>query len=77
MMTHSEFWLTLSRAFPEGRGEALAQDLVLLRLDRKTAVQALNGGTEPFEVWKAIVEEMDLPADEFLFLHRRRAEKKQ
>ncbi|MFC5369899.1 DUF3046 domain-containing protein [Arcanobacterium bovis] len=68
-MKHTEFWAVLDRAFPDGRGRALAQDLVLVDLGNLTAQEALTAGVAPIEIWKAIVAAMDLPQSH-VYLHR-------
>lgn len=68
-MKHTEFWAVLDRAFPDGRGRSLAQDLVLVDLGNVTAQEALAAGVSPLKIWKAIVLAMDLP-ESFVYLHR-------
>lgn len=69
-MKHTEFWQVVNRAFPDGRGEALTQDLALVELSSMTPVEALSAGVNPQVVWNQIVKEMDLPKD-FEYLHRK------
>ncbi|WP_124055023.1 DUF3046 domain-containing protein [Arcanobacterium ihumii] len=68
-MKHTEFWVVLDRAFPDGRGRALSQDLSLVELGNITAQEALNQGLDPRKIWEAIVVEMDLPP-QYVYLHR-------
>lgn len=69
-MRHTEFWQVVERAFPDGRGRALAHDLVLVELGSKTAEEALAEGVEPQQVWHELRVAMDLP-DSYEFLHRK------
>ncbi|MCI7305653.1 MULTISPECIES: DUF3046 domain-containing protein [Trueperella] len=68
-MKHSEFWEAVDRAFPDGRGLALAQDLVLPELGSRSAVEAI-ADMDPQEVWHALRVAMDLP-DSCEYLHRK------
>lgn len=68
-MRHTEFWDVLDRAFPNGRGRALAKDLALPELNSRTAEEALDQGEKPQTVWRAIRISMDLP-ERFEYLHK-------
>lgn len=68
-MKHSEFWEVLERTFPDGRGRALARDLVIPELGSRMAEEALRD-VEPQAVWHALRVAMDLP-DSTEFLHRK------
>lgn len=68
-MKHTEFWECLDRAFPDGRGRALATDLALPELGSLTAEQALAANVSPQKVWHCVRVNMDLP-DSFEFLHK-------
>lgn len=68
-MKHSEFWLVVDRAMPNGRGRAIVKDLVLPDLDSQTGEEALSSGVEPQSVWHSIREAMDLP-ERFEYLHK-------
>ncbi|QOQ39029.1 DUF3046 domain-containing protein [Trueperella pecoris] len=69
-MRHTEFWAVVERAFPDGRGRALAADLLLVELGSRTAEEALRDNVEPQEVWHALRVAMDLP-ESYEFLHRK------
>lgn len=69
-MRYTEFWQVVERAFPNGRGAALAQDLALAELGSLTACEALDAGIEPQRVWHELRVAMDLP-DSYEFLHRK------
>lgn len=75
-MTYSEFWEVMARVFTKVRADSLASDLILPQLGNLSAQTALENGYRPDEVWRAIVEEMELP-EKYLYLHRINAHKKQ
>ncbi|KTF04792.1 MULTISPECIES: DUF3046 domain-containing protein [Trueperella] len=68
-MRHSEFWEVVERAFPNGRGLALAHDLVIPELGSRPAAEAI-ADTDPQEVWHALRVAMDLP-ESYEYLHRK------
>ncbi|USR80006.1 DUF3046 domain-containing protein [Arcanobacterium pinnipediorum] len=68
-MKHTEFWQCVERAFPDGLGHGLVQDLVLPELGSRTAQQALEDHIDPQIVWSALRKTMDLP-EKFDFLHK-------
>ncbi|MDR6939028.1 DUF3046 domain-containing protein [Arcanobacterium hippocoleae] len=68
-MTYTEFWDVLKRVFPDGRAQSVASDLVLPQLSSLTCAEALKNGYQPIEVWRALIVELDLPA-EYEYLHR-------
>ena len=67
-MRVSEFWECMDTAFGS-RGRSLAADLVLVELRSRTAVEALEAGIEPRQIWDAMCTEMELP-DRYRHLHR-------
>lgn len=60
-MRRSEFDRAVADEFG-GNAAAVVADLVLSRLDGRTAAEALDGGTAPREVWLALCEETEVPA---------------
>lgn len=70
IMTHTEFWEVLRQVFPNGRAESVAKDLVLPQLGSISCEDALKAGFKPLKVWKALIEQLGLPA-EYEYLHRR------
>ncbi len=56
-----EFWQLVDEVLGSAHGRALTRDLVLLALANRTAVQALDEGVEPREVWHALCDELDIP----------------
>ncbi len=60
-MRRSEFLRAVDDEFGT-RATALTHDLVLARLNR-TAQEALDDGIPPREIWLALCEETDVPAE--------------
>lgn len=75
-MRESEFWNALEWTFGSARGRSLAADLVLSTLGGKSPYEALEAGSAPHDVWLAICEAMDLPA-EYRYIHRVKPEDRQ
>ena len=61
-MRRSEFERAVRDEFGS-RGSALIADLVLSRVGSRTAAEALAAGVPPREVWLALCDETDVPAD--------------
>lgn len=61
-MRRSEFFRAVDDEFG-ARGESLVVDLVLARLDHRTAADALSEGVSPKDVWLALCAETDVPAE--------------
>jgi hypothetical protein len=61
-MRRSEFERAVRDEFGS-RGGALIADLVLSGVGSRTAAEALSSGVPPREVWLALCEETDVPAD--------------
>ncbi|MEN2737872.1 DUF3046 domain-containing protein [Microbacterium sp. X-17] len=59
-MRRSEFERAVADEFG-ARGPALMTDLVLTRVDGRTAAQAVDAGFPPREIWLALCAEMDVP----------------
>ena len=62
-MRLSEFWLAVSDEFGEAYGRVLVNDQVLSSVDSVTASQALSRGVPAKQVWAALCDAMDVPAD--------------
>ena len=60
-MRVSEFWTLVEDEFGSAHGRSLAHDTVLLALDDRTPLQALDAGVEPKRVWLALCDAMDVP----------------
>ena len=61
-MKTSEFWSALDAVFGETLGRSLASDLYLPAFGG-TAVEALNRGVAPIEVWMSFVDESGASED--------------
>jgi len=59
-MRRSEFLRAVDDEFG-GRADSLTRDLILSRLGR-TALEALDAGVPPREIWLALCDETDVPA---------------
>jgi hypothetical protein len=62
-MRVSEFWLAVSDEFGESYGPVLIHDLVLDALGGVTARAALAAGMPAREVWLALCDAQDVPAN--------------
>ena len=49
--------------FGEGYAESIAHDLVLADLGERTVVQALDAGVPAKDVWRAVCEAFEIPAN--------------
>jgi len=61
-MRRSEFQRAVDDEFG-GRANTIVTDLVLSRVGGRTAAEAISAGVDPREVWLALCEELDVPAD--------------
>lgn len=61
-MRRSEFDRAVADEF-RGGATAVVTDLVLTAVGGRTAAEALEAGVPPREVWLALCEEMDVPAE--------------
>lgn len=62
-MRLSEFWLAVSDEFGREYGRVLTSDLVLGEIGGLTAQQGIAKGVAPREIWLALCEAMDVPAN--------------
>jgi hypothetical protein len=60
---HSEFWQLLEDEFGPEYARTVARDVVLSTLGGRTSEQALAAGHRPREVWVALCDVMDVPAE--------------
>ena len=61
----TEFHDLVEGQFGSVRGGSLLVDHVLTRLDGRTAVQAIEDGVDPREVWRALCADFDVPRDQW------------
>jgi hypothetical protein len=62
-MKLSEFQIAVDEEFGAGYGSVVVNDLVLPGLRDRTAREALAAGVPPREVWLALCEATDVPAE--------------
>lgn len=63
-MRHSQFWTLMDAVFGDAYAPTLARELVITRLDSRTAAAALADGVAPRDVWHALCDEMDVPLEQ-------------
>jgi hypothetical protein len=61
-MRRSEFNRAVADEFG-ARANAVVTDLVLSKVGGRTAADAIAAGVDPREVWLAMCEELDVPAE--------------
>lgn len=61
-MRLSRFWFLMEEEFTPGYAHVLADSLVLSEY-QKTVNQALDAGIGPREVWDAVCEQQEVPAE--------------
>jgi len=59
----SDFWILVDDEFGAAQGRALVRDHVVGALGHRTAEQALAAGDDPREVWFALCDELQVPAE--------------
>ncbi len=59
----SVFWTLMNDEFEAGYATSLARDHTVLTLGGRTVDEALEAGIPAREVWDAICDEMDVPAE--------------
>ena len=62
-MRHSDFWRLMDDEFGRTYARSLAADQVMAALDGRTAVQALDAGARPRDVWVAVCDAMGVPSE--------------
>jgi hypothetical protein len=60
---HSKFWELMSEEFGEAYADSLARSHVMAALGGRTALEALEAGTAPREVWVAVCADLDVPEE--------------
>lgn len=64
-MRLTEFRELVEGQFGSIRGRSLLVDHVLTSLGGRTAAQAIEDGTEPRDVWRALCADFDVPRDQW------------
>jgi hypothetical protein len=60
-MRHTEFWARMHEVLGEAYAPVWAGQQVMSSLGGRTVEQALEAGVSPKVVWRAVVEQLDLP----------------
>ncbi|GAA1925622.1 DUF3046 domain-containing protein [Nocardioides marmoribigeumensis] len=63
-MRHTEFWARMSAALGESYAPVWSSQQVMASLGGRTVDQALADGLSPKQVWRAVVERLELPESE-------------
>ncbi|HEX5493746.1 MAG TPA: DUF3046 domain-containing protein [Mycobacteriales bacterium] len=63
-MRLSDFWTRMDERFGAGYARSVARDLVLADLGGRTVEQALAAGLPARDVWQAVCEAFDIPANQ-------------
>lgn len=61
---HTEFWARMRAQLGPAYAESWAADQHLAGLDGRTAMQALEAGVPPKQVWTAVCDALAVPARE-------------
>jgi hypothetical protein len=61
----TEFHVLVEGQFGRVRGSSLLVDHVLTALGGRTAMQAIEAGLEPRDVWRALCADFDVPRDQW------------
>lgn len=62
-MRISDFWRLMDDEFGAGYSRVLSSSLVLAGVGGRTADQALSAGVPPKQVWLALCDVQDVPAE--------------
>lgn len=60
-MRHTEFWDRLDHALGRASSRSWAELFVITELGSRTAVEALDAGVSPKQVWAAVWRALELP----------------
>ena len=63
-MRHTEFWARMNAALGETYAPVWSSQQVIATLGGRTVDQALAEGVSPKQVWRAVVERLELPESE-------------
>lgn len=61
-MRHSEFWQRMETALGVSYARSWAGQQAITTLAGRTAIEALDEGEDPQQVWRAVHATLDLPA---------------
>ena len=60
-MRLTDFWARMEAQFGAAYADSFARDHVVAQLDGRTVVEALEAGVDPKDVWRAVIEALELP----------------
>ncbi|MBD2762607.1 DUF3046 domain-containing protein [Kocuria sp. cx-455] len=60
-MRLSTFWELMDHEFGSGYSKVLARDLVMAEVGDRTAIEALDAGIDPKQVWFALCRAQEIP----------------
>ena len=60
-MRLSQFWTLINDEFGAAYASTVARDHVLSAVGGRTALEAIEAGVSPKQVWQAICEDFDIP----------------
>ena len=63
-MRHTEFWNRLDHALGSASSRSWAELFVMNDLGGRTAIEALDAGIAPKEVWAVVWRTLELPDDQ-------------
>ena len=63
-MRHSEFWERMYLHLGDSYARVWADTQVIGDLQHRTPVEALDGGVDPKQVWRAVHAQLQLPASD-------------
>ncbi|MDP9408154.1 MAG: DUF3046 domain-containing protein [Actinomycetota bacterium] len=63
-MRLTDFWSRMERRFGSAYADSLARDQVLRELGGRTVHEAIEAGTDPKAVWRAVCDAFEVPARE-------------
>ncbi|MEO5853637.1 MAG: DUF3046 domain-containing protein [Nocardioides sp.] len=63
-MGHTEFWARLDHALGLAYSRSWARQFAISELGSRTAMEALDAGVPPKEVWAAVWRALDLPPNQ-------------
>ncbi|WP_394942178.1 DUF3046 domain-containing protein [Psychromicrobium sp. YIM B11713] len=61
-MRVSEFWRLMEDEFGARYARSLASDLILTAIGGRSAIEALEAGVSPREIWHAVCDVQEVPA---------------
>lgn len=60
-MRLTDFWERMEAQFGPAYADSFARDFVVTGLDGRTVHEALEAGVDPKDVWRAVIDALELP----------------